>query len=122
MLNLAPGAETIDCKRMSDEKLVISTAGSREEAMRIATALVEERLAACVNVVGPIVSIYRWQGKVESGEEFLMLVKTTADSSRAARERMIELHSYELPEAIELNIDGGSEPYLRWILESVGEP
>jgi len=104
---------------MSDEKLVISTAGSKEEALRIATALIEAQLAACVNIVGPIESIYRWQGKVESAQEFLLLIKTTASRAAAVAARIRELHSYDLPEAIEVSIDGGSADYLRWIAESV---
>ena len=116
---LALLTETTDCKRMSDEKLVISTAGSKEEASRIATALVSEQLAACVNVVGPIASIYRWQGKVETAQEFLMLVKTTSARSASTCVRIRELHSYELPEAIAVSIEGGSDEYLKWIAESV---
>ena len=104
---------------MADEKLIISTTGSKEEASRIARALVEERLAACVNIVGPIESIYRWQGKVESAPEFLMLVKTVSAKSQVVIERIKELHSYDLPEAIEISIDGGSPEYLKWIAQSV---
>ena len=116
---LALIAETIDCKRMSEEKLIISTAGSREEASRIATALVSEQLVACVNIVGPIDSIYRWQGKVETAQEFLLLAKTTSARSAATCVRIRELHSYELPEAMEVSIAGGNADYLRWISESV---
>lgn len=104
---------------MSTEKLIISTAASRDEASRIAKRLVEESLAACVNITGPIHSVYRWQGKVESAEEFLMLIKTTASKSSDATARLRALHSYEKPEAIELEITGGSADYLRWIRESV---
>jgi periplasmic divalent cation tolerance protein len=104
---------------MSDEKLIISTAGSREEASRVAHALVEEKFAACVNIVGPIESVYRWQGKVESVQEFLMLVKTTQAQSNAAMARIRELHSYEVPEAIVININDGLSAYLSWIGESV---
>ena len=118
-VRLALVAENGDGKRMSDEKLVISTAGSREEASRIATALVEAQLAACVNVVGPIDSVYRWQGKVESAQEFLLLIKTTGSRSAAVMARIRELHSYDLPEAIEVSIDGGSVEYLKWIADSV---
>lgn len=104
---------------MSDEKLVISTAGSKEEASRIATALVEGQLAACVNIVGPINSVYRWQGKVESSQEFLLLIKTTRSRSAEVAARIREVHSYDLPEAIEVSIEGGSTEYLKWIAESV---
>ena len=103
---------------MSDEKLVISTAGSKEEALRIATALIEAQLAACVNIVGPVQSVYRWKDKIESAQEFLMLIKTTSTRSDVAIARIRELHSYDLPEAIEMNIDGGSSEYLRWITDN----
>jgi periplasmic divalent cation tolerance protein len=104
---------------MSDERLVIGTAGSKEEASYIATALVEAQLAACVNIVGPIESVYRWQGKVESAQEFLLLIKTMRSRSAAVIGRIRELHSYDLPEAIEVPIEGGSDEYLKWIAESV---
>lgn len=104
---------------MSTEKLIISTAASQDEASRIAKALVEASLAACVNVTGPINSIYRWQGKLESAQEFLMLIKTTSSKSADAIARLRELNSYEVPEAIELDIEGGSADYLRWIRDSV---
>ena len=104
---------------MSDEKIIISTAGSREEAARIANALVEEKLAACVNIVGPIESIYRWQGKVENAQEFLMLVKTVAARSKVVMERIRELHSYEVPEAVVVSINDGLPAYLQWLSESV---
>lgn len=104
---------------MANEKLIISTAGSKEEASRIAHALVDEKLAACVNVVGPIDSVYRWQGKVENASEVMLLVKTVADKSKTVMARIRELHSYDLPEAIELDIEGGSPEYLKWIANSV---
>lgn len=104
---------------MADEKLLITTAGSKEEASRIARMLVEEKTAACVNIVGPIESVYRWQGKVESAPEFLLLIKTTGSRSATAMARIRELHSYDLPEAIEIGIDGGSAEYLNWIAASV---
>ena len=104
---------------MSDEKLVISTAGSKDEASKIAAVLVGEQIAACVNIVGPIESLYRWQGTVETAQEFLLLVKTMSARSADVIKRIRELHSYELPEAIEVNIEGGSADYLKWIAASV---
>jgi len=80
---------------MSDKKLVLTTAGSREEAEKIAQALVERRLAACVNLVGPIQSVYRWQGKVETATEHLLVIKTTAGLFDAVAKAIRELHSYE---------------------------
>ena len=104
---------------MSDKKIVLTTTGSREEAGKIAHALVERRLAACVNIVGPIHSVYRWQGKVESAPEHLLLIKTTAARFDAVAKAIRELHSYELPECIALPIEGGSAEYLEWIDQSV---
>ncbi|MGE5723639.1 MAG: divalent-cation tolerance protein CutA [Acidobacteriota bacterium] len=104
---------------MSDKKLVLTTAGSREEAEKIAQALVERRLAACVNLVGPIQSVYRWQGKVESAVEHLLLIKTTAALFESVANAIRELHSYELPECIQLSIEAGSAEYLAWIEKSV---
>lgn len=104
---------------MSDKKIVLTTAGSREEAEKIAQALVERRLAACANIVGPIHSVYRWQGKVESAAEHLLIIKTTAALFDAVSKAIRELHSYELPECIQLPIEDGSAEYLEWIENSV---
>jgi periplasmic divalent cation tolerance protein len=106
---------------MADKNLVLSTTGSKEEAQTIARALVERRLAACVNIVGPIESVYRWQGKVQTSAEYLLLVKTTAERFSAVRLAIRELHSYELPECIALEIDNGSDEYLNWIEASVSQ-
>ncbi|HYL96365.1 MAG TPA: divalent-cation tolerance protein CutA [Terriglobales bacterium] len=106
---------------MSDKKIVLTTTGSREEAEKIAHALVERRLAACVNIVGPIHSVYRWQGKVESAPEHLLLIKTTAAQFDAVAKAIRELHSYDLPECIELSIESGSAEYLEWIERSVAD-
>jgi len=104
---------------MTDKLLVLSTAGSEAEAQKIAHALVERRLAACVNIVPKIQSVYRWEGKVETAEEFLLIIKTVRGREDQVRASIRELHSYQLPECIALTIDGGSEEYLRWIEESV---
>ena len=104
---------------MTDKKIVLTTAGSEEEARKIAEALVQRRLAACVNIVPQIESIYRWQGKVESAREWLLIVKTTGGCYERVRAAISELHSYELPECICLAIEDGSAGYLAWIGESV---
>lgn len=102
-----------------ETKLVLTTTGSKEEAERIAHTLVQERLAACVNILGPMRSVYRWQGNVDSAEEFLLLIKTTASAAARVQERVRELHSFELPEIIEVHVEGGSALYLKWIADSV---
>jgi periplasmic divalent cation tolerance protein len=104
---------------MTDKRIVLSTAGSEDEARKIARHLVENRLAACVNIVPQIESIYRWQGKVESSREWLLLIKTTAERFPAVRGAVRELHSYELPECVAINIEDGSADYLEWIGQSV---
>ena len=104
---------------MTDKRVVLSTAGSEDEARTIAHHLVEHQLAACVNIVPQIESIYRWQGKVESAREWLLLIKTTAEKVPAVREVIRELHSYDVPECIAIAIEDGSAEYLQWIGDSV---
>jgi periplasmic divalent cation tolerance protein len=104
---------------MTDKRIVLSTAGSEEEARKLARHLVEHQLAACVNIVPQIESIYRWQGKVESSQEWLLLIKTTAERCSAVRDAIRELHSYELPECVVLTIEDGSPDYLKWLADSV---
>jgi periplasmic divalent cation tolerance protein len=103
---------------MTPAKIVITTCGSQEEAQKIARELVERRLAACVNIISPIQSVYRWQGKVESATEWLLLIKTTAQKFPAVRDALGELHSYDLPECIMVSIEEGSPDYLKWIEEN----
>lgn len=104
---------------MTDKRIVLSTAGSEEEARKIAQYLVENQLAACVNIVPCIESIYRWQSKVESSREWLMLIKTTSGNFSAVKDAIRELHSYDLPECAAIAIEDGSSEYLDWIGESV---
>jgi periplasmic divalent cation tolerance protein len=104
---------------MTDKKLVLTTCGSLEEARNIAHALVERQLAACVNIVPQIESVYRWQGEIETSTEWLLIVKTTSYAFERLRDALLELHSYEIPECIEIAVEDGSEPYLAWIADSV---
>lgn len=106
---------------MTDKKIVLTTCGSSEEAQRIAHELVDRRLAACVNIVPQIASVYRWQGKVESADEWLLLIKSTAAAFELLREAIQELHSYETPECIAIPIEAGSSAYLDWIAASVAQ-
>ena len=105
---------------VSERVVAFSTVGSGEDAERIARTLVERRLAACVNVVPGLVSIYRWKGAVERDEERLLIIKTRAERLEGLRAALLELHPYELPELIALPIEGGHPPYLAWLDESVG--
>ena len=104
---------------MSEACIVLTTAGSREEARKIAHFLVERQLAACVNVVPHIESVYRWKGKVERAEEWLLVIKTMDTNFFQVQDEIKKLHSYDLPECIKLDINGGSEEYLKWIEESL---
>ena|SRR2546422_11637396 len=104
---------------MTDKKLVLTTAGSKEEARKIARALVERRLAACVNVIPQTESVYRWAGKVEEAQEWLLVIKTTGAAFERARDAIEKLHSYEVPECICISIENGSSAYLKWITDSV---
>lgn len=108
--------------RTMDPCVVLITASSPHEAVRLASTLVEERLAACVNVVGGIGSTYRWQGSVEHAEEWLLVAKTALHLVEALTARVQALHSYTVPEIIALPIVGGSPAYLSWLAESVSQP
>ena len=104
---------------MTDKRIVLTTAGSEEEARKIARQLVERRIAACVNLVPKITSIYRWQGNIDEAQEWLLIVKSSAAAFCEVRVAFAELHSYELPECVSLAIEDGSPAYLQWIAESV---
>src|SRR6185436_17801978 len=97
---------------MTGVVLVLTTVPSDNRGDEIARALVEERLAACVNVYPPMMSFYRWHGKIERDEERQLVIKTTRDRVPALELRMMELHSYELPEFLVLGVTEGSEAYL----------
>ena len=101
------------------EILVLTTADSLDLALRIASALVEQKEAACVNIVPGIRSIYRWEGKVCDDAELLLLIKSSADRFEAVRSRIRQLHTYEVPEVISLPIVAGDPSYLRWLHEQV---
>jgi len=103
---------------MSDELIVLVTTPNAEEASHIGDVLVSERLAACVNIVPGIESIYRWEGKVTRDHESLMIIKTTGERYDELERRVKELHSYSTPEVIALKIERGSEQYLNWLSDS----
>ncbi|MCL4195505.1 MAG: divalent-cation tolerance protein CutA [Thermoguttaceae bacterium] len=100
---------------MSEFIQILTTTASEGDARKIAGALVEERLAACVQVVGPITSTYRWQGAVERAQEFLCFIKTRAEAYSRVEERIRQLHPYEVPEIVALPITAASAAYLAWI-------
>ncbi|MEE9255532.1 MAG: divalent-cation tolerance protein CutA [bacterium] len=116
------GGELTELKDGGAFRLVLVTAASEEEAASIARALVEEGLAACVNIVPRVRSIYRWKGAVEDEAESLLLIKTAAERLEALTERVLALHSYDVPEVIALSLDRGAAGYLDWLAESCGAP
>jgi periplasmic divalent cation tolerance protein len=107
--------------RASEARIVLVTAGDEQQAQSIARRLVDDHLAACVNIVGPIRSVYRWGDAVEDDPEFLLLIKTRASLLSRVERRVIELHSYEIPEVLAIAPSGGSAAYLQWLFESTAQ-
>lgn len=103
----------------SDLKLVLTTGPDRATLEELGHRLVSDRLAACVNVVGGLHSIYRWEGRVESEDEAMALVKTTAGRLEDLKRRISALHPYDEPEVVSLDVTGGSESYLEWLARAV---
>ena len=106
---------------MTDCVVVLVTAGSATEAEHIAETLVGERLAACVNVVGPMRSVYRWNGAVQRDEEWLLVAKTRAERVAALRRRVRDVHSYDLPETVALSVVDGAPDYLAWVCRETAD-
>ena len=96
---------------------IVTTTASAEEARRIATALVERRLAACVQIVGPIESVYRWQGKIEMASEWQCQIKTRQSRYSAVEAAIRELHSYDVPEILAIPISDASSAYRQWLID-----
>ncbi len=106
----------------TDFVVCLSTASNAEEAERIARALVEEQLAACVNLVPGVRSIYRWQGKIEDGQEVLLVIKSRRRLVEDVAARIKSLHSYSVPELVAMEVVGGSRDYLDWLIDSTWSP
>jgi periplasmic divalent cation tolerance protein len=102
----------------TNAKIVLTTSGDEQEARSIARRLVDDRLAACVNVVGPIRSVYRWRSAVEDDSEYLLIIKTRANLLARVERRIAELHSYEVPEVLVISPSGGSVAYLGWLAQA----
>lgn len=100
---------------MTDKIVVFSTCSGAEEAEKLARALVEERLAACVSIVPGLQSIYRWRGQIESSSEHLLMIKTRRDLMPSLRAAFERLHSYEVPELLALSVIDGAPAYLEWL-------
>jgi periplasmic divalent cation tolerance protein len=99
--------------------IVLTTTPSREEAEKIAKTLLEEKLIACANIIGPAYSLFWWQGKIDTAQEHLILMKTRRDLFGKVSERVKTLHSYQVPEVIATRIIEGSKDYLKWLDESL---
>jgi periplasmic divalent cation tolerance protein len=99
--------------------VILITASSKKEAERIASALIKEKLAACVNILDGVTSLFWWQGKVDQAKETLLIVKSEKEKLSAIIKRVKSLHSYDVPEIIALPIIAGEKKYLRWIHESI---
>jgi periplasmic divalent cation tolerance protein len=102
--------------------LVLCTVPDRECAEQIAEALVAEQLAACVNIIPGMASVYRWKGNIEKDEELLLLIKTSQGTYESLEQRIRVLHTYELPEIIAVSIQSGQKDYTRWIENSLTTP
>ena len=102
---------------MTDAWMVFCTA-PQEEAGTIVDTLLEERLIACASLVGPMRSRYRWEGRIEESAEVLLVMKTVEAQRIVLRDRIVELHSYDVPEVLEFSVDGGAPPYLEWLAAS----
>ena len=100
---------------MTDKIVVLSTCASAEEAERLARRVIDERLAACVNVLSPVRSFYRWKGEIEDSAEWLLIIKSTRDKFDALRAALESAHTYEVPEVIAIPVVEGSPNYLAWI-------
>lgn len=100
-------------------RLAISTINDRQEAERLARTLLEERLVACVNILGPLTSLYHWESNIEQDEEYLLLMKTMAHRESDLMTRVQQLHPYEVPELILLRIETGASAYLQWLAACV---
>lgn len=105
----------------SAKRLVaLSTCDSAEAAARIARHLVEQRVAACVNIVPGATSVYRWQGRIEEAAEWILIIKTRSDRFAALREELVKVHPYETPELVALEVTDGLPAYLAWIDQESG--
>jgi periplasmic divalent cation tolerance protein len=108
----------MEWQSMAESMVVLVTCGSEEEATKIAISLVEERLAACVNIISPVRSIYRWEGKIWDEKEWMLIVKTQKKRFEELEKKVKSLHSYSVPEIVALPIVEGSASYLKWLEEN----
>lgn len=106
----------------SSARIVLTTAANPEEANRLGQTLVEERLAACATLIPAAQSIYSWKGKIETSSETMLMLKTSREHIAVLEERLHQLHSYETPEFLVLEVEAGSHAYLAWMFGGLGAP
>lgn len=111
---------TADPEVTTDVRTILVTAPDMETAERLGRTLVEERLAACANLLPGVVSLYRWEGEMQRAQEVLLVLKSTATAVEGLRARVEELHPYDVPEVLALSVTTGHEPYLSWVRDEVG--
>jgi periplasmic divalent cation tolerance protein len=104
---------------MTDVVIIFCTCGTHDEALTIANSLIEARLAACVNVLPAVQSIYRWQGKIETAHEVLLIIKTTQEHFTAVQDHITQLHTYDTPEIVAIPVIDGSDEYVAWLRDQV---
>jgi len=107
---------------MTDKVIVLSTCPSREEAKRIARGLLEERLAACVNIVDSVLSIYQWQGSLHESDEVMLIIKSRRDLVGSLQQRLANMHTYEVPESVVIPVVDGLPAYLEWLDRELHPP
>jgi periplasmic divalent cation tolerance protein len=104
---------------MSQELIAFVTTPNQEEAIYLAENLISESLCACVNILPAVESVYQWEGKVTKDKEVLLIIKTTGERYEELQRRILELHTYTVPEVIAVKIERGSNTYLEWLRQSV---
>jgi len=123
-LNVARYPGSSDSQRVNKSTISVgwTTTGSREDALRLGCSLVETRLAACAQISGPITSIYPWEGRIESAEEFRLTIKFSTSCAAAVAKWLKDNHPYDTPQWISCRIDAGSEKYLKWVEDNSSYP
>jgi periplasmic divalent cation tolerance protein len=106
---------------MTNVSVVFSTIDSSQQAQKISHSLVEEKIAACVNILPAVTSVYRWQNQIQNDSELLLIIKTETDKLQKLIDRLEELHPYKVPEILSFRIEAGSNPYLNWVRDQVSE-
>ena len=102
---------------MMSYKIIITTTTNKEEAVKIVRILLKERLIACANIIGSIFSLYWWEGKIQEDNEVLIIMKSNEELLKKTMEKILEIHSYKIPEILVLPIENGSQPYFNWMKE-----